>query len=52
MTVEGDWQDMARKELDCDKKTSCVRWSDSETDKSVEICLVQPENPSALAMEN
>jgi hypothetical protein len=29
--VEGDWEKMARKELDCDKKTSYVIWSYSVT---------------------
>jgi hypothetical protein len=24
MAVEGDWEEMARKELDCAKKTSCM----------------------------
>jgi hypothetical protein len=31
MEVEGDWEQMARKESDCAKKTSCVNWSYSET---------------------
>jgi hypothetical protein len=35
MAVQGDWEDMARKELDCAKKTSRVIWSAIETDKSV-----------------
>jgi hypothetical protein len=29
--VEGDWEEMARNELDCAKKTSCVIWSYSDT---------------------
>jgi hypothetical protein len=31
MTVEGDWEEMARNELGGAKKTSCVIWSDSVT---------------------
>jgi hypothetical protein len=31
MAVEGDWEEMARKELGGDKKTSCAIWRDSET---------------------
>jgi hypothetical protein len=31
MAVEGDQEEMARKELDCAKKTSCVIGSDSVT---------------------
>jgi hypothetical protein len=31
MAVEGDWEEMARTESDCDKKTSRVIWSYSET---------------------
>jgi hypothetical protein len=31
MAVEGDWEEMARNELDCTKKILCVSWSYSET---------------------
>jgi hypothetical protein len=31
MTVQGNWEEMARKESDGVKKTSCVVWSYSET---------------------
>jgi hypothetical protein len=31
MAVEGDWEEMARNESECAKKTSCVSWNYSET---------------------
>jgi hypothetical protein len=31
MAVEGDLEEMARKKLGCENKTSCVILSDSET---------------------
>jgi hypothetical protein len=31
MAVEGDWEEMAKKDLDYDKKTSRMIWSYSET---------------------
>jgi hypothetical protein len=31
MAVEGDWEEIARKELGGAKKTSCVIWNDSES---------------------
>jgi hypothetical protein len=43
--VEDDWEEMARKELDCVKKTSYVIWSNSDIHKSVaRIRLVKAEN--------
>jgi hypothetical protein len=53
MAVQGDRKEMARKESSGAKKTSCVIWSDSETDKSVaRIRLEKTENPSACATVN
>jgi hypothetical protein len=53
MAVQDDWEEMARKELDCVKNTSYVIWNNSETDKSVaSIRLVKTENPSACVTFN
>jgi hypothetical protein len=53
MAVEGDREEMAGKELVCDKKTSCVIWSYSDTDKSVaRIRLRKMENPSECVTVN
>jgi hypothetical protein len=53
MAVEGDWEEMARNELDCTKKTSCdlkLLWAGY---KSVAwIQLVKTENPSACVTVN
>jgi predicted RNA-binding Zn-ribbon protein involved in translation (DUF1610 family) len=44
---------MARKELDCNKETSCVIGSYSETEKSVaKIRLMKTENSSACVTVN
>jgi hypothetical protein len=52
MAVEGDWEEMAKNELDSAKKISCVIWSDSRTVncyKSVaRIRLVKTEKPIAF----
>jgi hypothetical protein len=47
VAVEGDWEEMARKELDCIKKASCtleLKWDCYES--VVRILLVKTENPS------
>jgi hypothetical protein len=31
MAVEGDWEEIARKELGCARKTLCVGWRGTET---------------------
>jgi hypothetical protein len=48
MAVESDWEEMARKESDCAKKSPRVIWSASETYKSVaRIRLLKTANPLA-----
>jgi hypothetical protein len=48
-----DWQEMARKESDCERKTSCVNWIDGDGYKSVvKIRLMKTEKSCACVTVN
>jgi hypothetical protein len=53
MAVQGDWEDMARNELDCKEDYVCdLKWQWDCYKSVVRIRLVKTENPSACTTVN